>query len=55
MIRSNLCDYGDSCIPVSAIIIITGEGDDDNGKQLDERNKRVMFKNCALFTGCIQW
>ena len=55
MIRSNLCDYGDSYIPVSAITIITGEGDDHNGKQLDERNKRVIFKNCALFTGCIQW
>ena len=32
MIRSNLCDYSDSYIPVSGIIIITGEGIDDNAK-----------------------
>ena len=27
--------------------------DDDAAKQLDERNKGVIFKNCAPFTKCI--
>ena len=27
--------------------------DDDAAKRLDERNKGVIFKNCALFTKCI--
>ena len=26
---------------------------DDNAKQLYERNKVVIFKNCAPFTDCI--
>ena len=50
MIRSNLCDYNNVYILVSGTITITGEGDDDAAKQLDEINKRVMFKNCAPFT-----
>ena len=29
-----------------------GEGDDDNAKRFYERNKRVIFKNCAPFTDC---
>ena len=28
-------------------------GNDDAAKRLDERNKGVTFKNCALFTNCI--
>ena len=31
-------------------IRITGEGADDAAKQLDERNKGLIFKNCAPFT-----
>ena len=32
---------------------ITGTGDDDTAKRLDERNKAVIFKNFAPFTKCI--
>ena len=52
MIRSILCDYSDGYILVSGIITITGEGDDDAAKRANERNKGVIFKNCAPFTNC---
>ena len=52
MLRSNLCDYADAYILVKRTITITGAGNDDSAKQLDERNKEVIFKNCALFTKC---
>ena len=53
MIRSNLCDYADAYILVKGTIIITGAGDDDAEKRLDERNKSVIFKNSPPFTKCI--
>ena len=53
MLRSNLCNYADAYILVKGTIAITGAGDDDAAKQLDERNKGVIFKNCAPFTKCI--
>ena len=49
-LRSNLCDYAGAYILVKATITITGAGNDDATKQLDERNKDVIFKNCAPFT-----
>ena len=53
MLRSSLCYYSDVYIPVIGTITITGERADDAAKRLDERNKEVIFKNCALFTDCI--
>ena len=53
MLRSNLCDYADAYILVKGTITITGAGGDDAAKQLDERNKGIIFKNCAPFTKCI--
>ena len=53
MLRSILHDYSDAYILLSTTIKITGEGADDTAKQLDERNKGVIFENCAQFTGCI--
>ena len=53
MLRSNLCDYADAYILVKGTITVTGARDDDAAKQLDERNKGVIFKNCALFCKCI--
>ena len=50
MLRSNLCDYADAYILVKGTITITGAGNDDAAKRLDERNKGVIFKNCAPFT-----
>ena len=53
MLRSNLCDYADSCILVKGTITITGAGDNAGERQADERDKGVTFKNCAPFTKCI--
>ena len=53
-LRSNLCDYADAYILVKGAITITGAGANDAAKQLDERNKDVIFKNCAPFTKCIR-
>ena len=53
MLRSNLCDYTDAYILVKGTITITGAGDNDAAKRLYERNKGVIFKNCAPFTKCI--
>ena len=53
MLRSNLCDYADAYILVKGTITITGAGDNDAAKRLYERNKGVIFKNCAPFTKCI--
>ena len=50
MITSNLCDYADTYILVKRTITITGAGEDDAAKRLDERNKGVIFKTCAPFT-----
>ena len=53
MLRANLYDYADAYILVKGTITITGASADDDTKQLDERNKGVIFKNCAPFTNCI--
>ena len=53
MLRYNLCDYADAYIHVKGKITITGAGNNDAAKRLDERNKGVIFKNCAPFTRCI--
>ena len=42
---SDLCDYGDAYILVKGTMTTTGAGDDNATKQLDERNKGVVFKN----------
>ena len=55
MLRSNLCDYADAQILVKRTITIIGAGNDDTAKQLDERNKDTIFKNCAPFTKCISY
>ena len=36
MLRSNLCDYADAYILVKGTITITGAGNDDAAKRLDE-------------------
>ena len=53
MLGSNLCDYADTYIPAKETIANNGAGDNDAEKRLDERNKGVIFKNCAPFTKCI--
>ena len=51
MLKSGLCDYSDAYILVSGTI--TGNGDNDTVKRADEREKGVIFKNCAPFIDCI--
>ena len=53
MLGSSLCDYSDAYILISGTITITGAGNDDAVRRLDERNKGVIFKNFAPFTDCI--
>ena len=50
MLRSSLCDYADAYILVKGTITVTRAADHDTAKQLDERNRDVIFKNCAPFT-----
>ena len=49
MLKSSLCDYSDSYILVKGKITITGAGDDAAARQTDERDKDVVFPNCAPF------
>ena len=53
MLKSSLCDYSDEYILVKGKIIIAGVGADAAARQADERNKGVIFKNCAPFINCI--
>ena len=52
MLKSSLCDYGHVYILGQGKIAITEVGDDATARQSDERNKGVIFKNCAPFTNC---
>ena len=52
-LKSSLCDYIDPYIHVNGTIIIDRAAADDAAKQADEKNKWVIFKNCAPFTDCI--
>ena len=53
MLKSSSCDYSDAYIFVKETIRIAGAGDDAAATQADERDKGVVFKNCAPFTNCI--
>ena len=53
MLKFSLCDYSDAYILVKGTITITGAGADAAARQADERDKGVVFKNCAPFTNCI--
>ena len=50
---SNLCNYADAYILVKRTITVTGAGDNDAAKRLDQRNKGVIFKKWSPFTKCI--
>ena len=51
MLKSSLCDYNDAHILVKGTITV----DDTSvaGAAANNTNKKVIFKNCALFTNCI--
>ena len=50
MLRSSLCDYSDTYISVKEIITVENTG---TAAAPNNRNKKVIFKNCAPFTECI--
>ena len=50
MLKSSSCDYSDAYILVKRRIKITGAGDTVAKRETDQRNKGVVFKNCAPFT-----
>ena len=47
ILRSDLCDYSDAYIVVKGRISVTGNNN------ANKRNKKLNFKNNALFTSCI--
>ena len=53
MLRSRSCDYSVAYILLSGTIAITRAGNDDAVRQLDEKNKGIIFKNCVPFTDCV--
>ena len=53
ILRSSVCNYSDPYILVSRAITVTGAGDDDAARRLDEVNKGVIVKNCVPFTDWI--
>ena len=53
MLRFNLYDYAEAYIFVKGTITITGAGNDDAAKRLDERSIGIIFNNCTSFTKCI--
>ena len=50
MLRSSLCDYSDAYILVKENITVNNTGID---AAPTNRNKKVLFKNCAPFTNCL--
>ena len=59
MLKSSLCDYGDTYILLKWTITITGAEGEGNAatrqtaREAGERYKEVVFKNCDPFTDCI--
>ena len=53
MLRSNLCDYTDAYILVKGTLTNTRVGAAVAARKADKKDKRVIFKNCALFAKCI--
>ena len=52
ILKSSLCDYSDAYILFKGGVTITVVGDDPAARKVDERNKRVIFKNFAPFVNC---
>ena len=50
MLRSSLCDYSDAYILVKGNVSINNAG---TAAAPNNRNKKVIFRNCAPFTNCI--
>ena len=53
MLKSSWSNYSDAYILIKGRITITRAGNNAEERQTDERNKEVIFKNCAPFTDYI--
>ena len=53
MSRSSLCDYSDSYTHAKGTVTIPNTRTAAAAAAADNRNKNVIFKNCATFTNCI--
>ena len=51
MLKPSLCDYSDAYILVKGTISVNNTA--AQGAAVDNANKKVIFKNCAPFTNCI--
>ena len=51
MLKSSLCDYSDAYILVKGTIAVNDTAAPD--ANVNNTNKKVVFKNCAPFTNCI--
>ena len=51
MLRSSLCDYSESYVLVKGNITVNNTAAE--GAAANNTNKKVIFKNCAPFTDCI--
>ena len=52
ILKSSLGDYSDAYVLVKGTISV-GQGTDTAAIAADRNNKQVIFKNCALFTDCV--
>ena len=50
MLRSSLCYYSDAYILAKGNISVNNTAAD--GAATNNTNKKIIFKNCALFTNC---
>ena len=50
MVKSYLCDYSDAYVHVKGTITVSNSG---TAAAPNNRNRKVIFKNCAPFTNCI--
>ena len=50
MLRSDLCDYSDAYIVVKGEVSVK---DNTNNNKIETRNKKLVFKNNALFRSSI--
>ena len=51
MLKSSLCDYSDAYILVKGTFSVNNTAAADAA--VNDTNKKVIFKNCAPFTNCI--
>ena len=52
MLRSNLCDYSDAYILVSATITATNSPKHRNRSSKPKQQKNIIIENCTPFTNC---